>query len=70
MFNRKKKWTMMNHIWRRMKKCSPSSGQNEELMHTWLLVHSGQCVVIEMMNVVASIRTQNKKRVKHTKKKL
>ncbi len=70
MFNRKKKWTMMNPIWTRMKKCNPSSEQNEELMHMWLLVHSSQCVVIEMMNVVVSIRTQNKKEGKTHKKKL
>jgi len=31
----------MNSIWRRMKKCSPSSGQTGQLVHWWLLVHSG-----------------------------
>jgi hypothetical protein len=36
----KKKWTMMP-IWHRMKKSSPSSGQNGQLVHWWLLVHSG-----------------------------
>jgi hypothetical protein len=36
----KKKWTMMNPIWRQMKKCTPSSGQNSQLVHWWLLVHS------------------------------
>jgi len=36
----KKKWTMMNPIWRQMKKCTPSSGQNGQLVHWWLLVHS------------------------------
>jgi hypothetical protein len=38
----KKKWTEMNPIWRRMKKCNPSSGQNGQLVHWWLLVHSGR----------------------------
>jgi hypothetical protein len=37
----KKKWTVMNPIRRRMKKCNPSSGQNGQLVHWWLLVHSG-----------------------------
>jgi len=37
-----KKWTVMNPIWRRMKKRSPSSGQNSQLVHRWLLVHSGR----------------------------
>jgi hypothetical protein len=39
---KKKKRTMMNPIWGRMKKRSPSSGQNGQLVHWWLLVHSGQ----------------------------
>jgi len=38
----KKKWTEMNPIRRRMKKCNPSSGQNSQLVHWWLLVHSGR----------------------------
>jgi hypothetical protein len=37
----KKKWTEMNPIRRRMKKSNPSSGQNGQLVHWWLLVHSG-----------------------------
>jgi hypothetical protein len=37
----KKKWTEMNPIWRRMKKCNPSNEQNGQLVHWWLLVHSG-----------------------------
>jgi hypothetical protein len=41
MVGNKKKWTVMNSIWRRMKKRSPSSGQNGQLVHWWLLVHSG-----------------------------
>jgi hypothetical protein len=35
-----KKWTVMNLILPRMKKHSPSSGQNGQLVHWWLLVHS------------------------------
>jgi hypothetical protein len=31
----------MNPIWCRMKKRSPSSEQNSQLVHWWLLVHSG-----------------------------
>ncbi len=38
----KKKWTVMNPIWRQMKKCTPSSGQNDQLVHWWLLVHFAQ----------------------------
>jgi hypothetical protein len=38
----KKKWTVMNPIWRQMKKCTPSSGQNGQLVHWWLLVHSAR----------------------------
>jgi hypothetical protein len=40
MVSSKKKWTVMNPIWRRMKKCKASSGQNGQLVHWWLLVHS------------------------------
>jgi hypothetical protein len=36
-----KKWTAMNPIRRRMKKRKASSGQNGQLVHWWLLVHSG-----------------------------
>ncbi len=38
----KKKWTVMNPIRRRMKKHKASSGQNGQLVHWWLLVHSGR----------------------------
>jgi hypothetical protein len=31
----------MNPIWRQMKKRNPSSGQNGQLVHWWLLIHSG-----------------------------
>jgi hypothetical protein len=41
MVNMKKKWNVMNPIWHRMKKCYPFSGQNDRLVHLWLLVHSG-----------------------------
>jgi hypothetical protein len=41
MVNNEKKWTMMNPISHRMKKCSPSSEQNGQLVHWWLLVHFG-----------------------------
>jgi hypothetical protein len=37
----KKKWIAMNPIWRRMKKRKASNGQNGQLVHWWLLVHSG-----------------------------
>jgi hypothetical protein len=32
-FSSKMKWTVMNPIWRRMKKRRPSSGQNGQLVH-------------------------------------
>jgi len=38
--NNKKKWTMMNPIWHQMKKRTPSNGQNDQLVHWWLLIHS------------------------------
>jgi hypothetical protein len=41
MVSSKKKWTVMNPIWRQMKKRNPSSGQNSELVHWWLLIHFG-----------------------------
>jgi hypothetical protein len=37
----KNKWIVMNPIWRRMKKCSPSNEYNGQLVHWWLLVHFG-----------------------------
>jgi hypothetical protein len=36
-----KKKIVMNPIWGRMKKRSPSNGQNNQLVHWWLLVHFG-----------------------------
>jgi hypothetical protein len=42
MVSSKKKWTVMNPIRRQMKKCKASSGQNGQLVHWWLLVHSGR----------------------------
>jgi hypothetical protein len=41
MVSSKKKWTVMNPIRRQMKKRNPSSGQNGQLVHWWLLIHSG-----------------------------
>jgi len=41
MVSNKKKWTVMNPIRRRMKKRNPSGGQNGQLVHWWLLIHSG-----------------------------
>jgi hypothetical protein len=45
MVSSKKKWTVMNPIRRRMKKRNPSSGQNGQLVHWWLLIHSGRAVM-------------------------
>jgi len=38
----KKKSTVMSPIRRRMEKRNPSSGQNGQLVHWWLLIHSGR----------------------------
>jgi hypothetical protein len=40
MVNNKKKWTVMNPIRCQMEKHNPSNGQNGQLVHWWLLVHS------------------------------
>jgi hypothetical protein len=45
MVSSKKKWTVMNPIRRQMKKRNPSSGQNGQLVHWWLLIHSGPSIV-------------------------
>jgi hypothetical protein len=37
----KKKSTVISPIRRRMKKRNPSIGQNGQLVHWWLLIHSG-----------------------------
>jgi len=42
MVSSKKKWTGMNPIRRQMKKRNPSTGQNGQLVHWWLLIHSGR----------------------------
>jgi hypothetical protein len=42
----KKKSTVMSPIRRRMKKRNPSSGQNGQLVHWWLLIHSGPTIVV------------------------
>jgi hypothetical protein len=49
MVSSKKKWTVMNPIRRRMKKCKASSGQNGQLVHWWLLVHSGHSSPIQRL---------------------
>jgi hypothetical protein len=40
----KKKWSEMNPIRHRMKKRNPFSEQNGQLVHWWLLVHSGHLI--------------------------
>jgi hypothetical protein len=42
--NSKKKWIVMNPIRHQMKKCKASNGQNGQLVHWWLLVHSGPLI--------------------------
>jgi hypothetical protein len=42
----KKKSTVMSPIRRQMKKRNPSSGQNGQLVHWWLLIHSGRGLVL------------------------
>jgi hypothetical protein len=37
----KKKSTVMSPIRRQMKKRNPSGGQNGQLVHWWVLIHSG-----------------------------
>ncbi len=44
MVNNKKKLTVMSPIRRRMKKRNPSSGHNGQLVHWWLLIHSGHVI--------------------------
>ncbi len=44
MVSNKKKWAVMNPIRRQMKKRNPSSGQNGQLVHWWLLVHCGRII--------------------------
>ncbi len=55
MVSSKKKWIVMNPIRRRMKKCKASSGQNGQLVHWWLLVHSG------LRTWMVDFRTRNQK---------
>jgi hypothetical protein len=38
----KKKSTVMSPIRRQMKKRNPSGGQNGQLVHWWVLIHSGR----------------------------
>jgi hypothetical protein len=49
MVSSKKKRAVMNPIRRRMKKRNPSSGQNGQLVHWWLLIHSGPWNTEEQM---------------------
>jgi hypothetical protein len=42
MISSKKKCTRMTRISRQMKKRNPWRGQNGQLVHDWLLVHTGQ----------------------------
>jgi hypothetical protein len=37
-----------------MKKRNPSSGQNGQLVHWWLLIHSGPIIVLENFNQIFS----------------
>jgi hypothetical protein len=41
----KKKSTVMSPIRRQMKKRNPSGGQNGQLVHWWVLIHSGRITV-------------------------
>jgi hypothetical protein len=41
MVSSKKKSTVMSPIRRQMKKRNPSGGQNGQLVHWWVLIHSG-----------------------------
>jgi hypothetical protein len=51
----KEKRTVMNPILCRMKKRSPSIGQNGQLVHWWLLVHSGHGLgILQLANSFAS----------------
>ncbi len=41
----KKESTVMSPIQRQMKKRNPSGGQNDQLVHWWVLIHSGLLLV-------------------------
>jgi hypothetical protein len=60
----KKKWTEMNPIRRRMKKCNPSSGQNGQLVHWWLLVHFG--LTPSLFNGLAKFKQMRAQNVRPT----
>jgi hypothetical protein len=51
MVSSKKKWTVVNPIRRQMKKRNPSSGQNGQLVHWWLLIHSGPTTTPQLFPV-------------------
>jgi hypothetical protein len=50
----KKKWTVMNPIRHQMEKRNPSSGQNGQLVHWWLLVHSGRALLTTRYSPLSS----------------
>jgi hypothetical protein len=56
-----KKSTVMSPIRRRMKKRNPSSGQNGQLVHWWLLSHSAPVIHLNMKccNSVRNATTQH-----------
>jgi len=60
----KKKSTVMRPIRRRMKKRNPSSGQNGQLVHWWLLIHSGRSWVM-IYNKKTNKPTKPSKRMLH-----
>jgi len=41
-----------------MKKCSPSYGQNIQLVHWWVLVHSDPFSLEEVLRRIASLQTR------------
>jgi prepilin-type processing-associated H-X9-DG protein len=58
----KKKSTVMSPIRRRMKKGNPSSGQNGQLVHWWLLIHSGRLNVLMDDGHLSNIKKLEKKK--------
>ncbi len=61
----------MNLIWRWMKKRSPSGGQNGQLVHWWLLVHTGpnQGASHQLFSILASVTPLHKSQISHVPKK-
>jgi len=66
----KKKSTVMSPIRRRMKKRNPSSGQNGQLVHWWLLIHSGHVLrpiqLLALMNRLKKFVNGPGNNMKHT----